>query len=101
MLSQLMDEATWNSLVAVLRLSSREADIIRCIVEDERDSAIAEQLGISTHTVHTYLRQNLSQARSAESVPARRSALRYLCCSVELVHTALRPDPATVCGTGN
>ena len=44
----------WTYLMAALRLSPREADILRAGCYDESLNAIAYTLGLSTHTVHTY-----------------------------------------------
>lgn len=38
-----------------LGLSRRESEILRYILEDEPEVAIAELLNISQHTVHTHL----------------------------------------------
>ena len=47
---------TWESIVRSLRLSPREAEIVALLLsEDSRDDVIAERLGISRHTVHTYV----------------------------------------------
>ncbi len=38
-----------------LHLSARELDIVRCVFDDHTEPVIAEELGISAATVHTYL----------------------------------------------
>jgi len=43
------------ALASALRLSPRETEILRCLLRDEGRAAIAETLGISSHTVHAYL----------------------------------------------
>ena len=45
----------WSSLTAALHLSQRESDIVRVLFDGASEKRIAEQLGISPHTVHTYL----------------------------------------------
>jgi len=45
----------WMALIRVLRLSPREATIADLAVGDNSDDMIAQQLGISRHTVHTHL----------------------------------------------
>ena len=47
--------AEWVSLTHSLRLSRREFQIIQAIFDDEIEVSIALRLGISAHTVHTYL----------------------------------------------
>lgn len=41
-------------MVSLLKLSNREAQILLRVFEDMKESAIAMDLGISTHTVHTH-----------------------------------------------
>lgn len=48
------DEEWW-SVCASVKLSPRESQIARWILEDETEQAIAGRLGISVHTVHSYL----------------------------------------------
>ena len=49
-------DETWDSIVRSLRLSPREAEIVALLLSDDsRDDVIAERLGISRHTVHTYI----------------------------------------------
>jgi DNA-binding CsgD family transcriptional regulator len=53
-----LPEASWRSIVGSLRLSDREAQVARLILEDDsRESAMAASLSISPHTVHTHLEQ--------------------------------------------
>jgi DNA-binding CsgD family transcriptional regulator len=47
--------AQWHGIVNALRLSAREAQILLRVFENKKDLAIAMDLGISTHTVHTHL----------------------------------------------
>lgn len=48
-------ERDWLRIQQALRLSQREAQIVRFIFDDLKESAIGHELGISRHTVHTYL----------------------------------------------
>ena len=45
----------WRSIGRSLKLSPRELQIVRCLFDDDTEAAIALRLGISSHTVHTYL----------------------------------------------
>jgi len=45
----------WRSLATALGLSPRECDIVQCVFDGASEKCIAEQLGLSPHTVHTYL----------------------------------------------
>lgn len=48
-------DSDWRRIAASLSLSPRELQTIQGIFEDKKEAAIARQLGISPHTVHTYL----------------------------------------------
>jgi DNA-binding CsgD family transcriptional regulator len=48
-------EDDWRALSGSLALSPREAQILRGVFDDQKESAIASHLGISSHTVHTHL----------------------------------------------
>jgi DNA-binding NarL/FixJ family response regulator len=45
----------WRRAERALQLSGREVDISRAIFEDLTEAEIAEELGISPHTVHTHV----------------------------------------------
>jgi DNA-binding CsgD family transcriptional regulator len=45
----------WDRLAQALKLSGRETQIIRSILQDRKETAIAADLGISPHTVHAHL----------------------------------------------
>jgi DNA-binding CsgD family transcriptional regulator len=49
--------SAWLSLRESLQLSGRELEIIQLVFADEKDGNIAGNLGISRHTVDTYLRR--------------------------------------------
>lgn len=50
-----LDATAWQAIAGRLQLSPRELEIATCILRDLKESAIARQIGISTHTVHTHL----------------------------------------------
>jgi DNA-binding CsgD family transcriptional regulator len=52
-LPDLLSSEEWCRLCSALQLSTRQAQILKWAFSDERDSAIAEHLGLSTHTIHT------------------------------------------------
>jgi DNA-binding CsgD family transcriptional regulator len=54
-LSMFLTGAVWEKLAQRFRLSRREIEVIRGVMIDQKESAIARQIGISPHTVHTYL----------------------------------------------
>lgn len=45
----------WRSLAAALGLSPRECGIVRAVFDGASEKDAAEGLGLSPHTVHTYL----------------------------------------------
>jgi DNA-binding NarL/FixJ family response regulator len=45
----------WEVIANSLRISDRELQIIQEIFDDRKESAIADDLTISVHTVHTHL----------------------------------------------
>lgn len=53
--STLLDDQQWERVRTVLRLSGREIEIARGVFDDKKDHAIANELGVSPHTVHSYL----------------------------------------------
>jgi DNA-binding CsgD family transcriptional regulator len=53
--SSLFPQDVWGRISDEFNLSSRELQIIQLILEDEKEFAIAQRLGISIHTVHTHL----------------------------------------------
>lgn len=53
--SAIFSAKAWKEISRSLNLSGRELQIVRRIFEDLTESAIAVELGISVHTVHTHL----------------------------------------------
>lgn len=51
----LLTAETWVIIARSLALSGREAEIARLILHDDSEQAIADHLGISSHTVHTHM----------------------------------------------
>lgn len=51
----IFSEPVWRDLAGALRLSGRESQIVQAVFDDRKESAIAADLGISTHTVHSHL----------------------------------------------
>jgi DNA-binding CsgD family transcriptional regulator len=45
----------WKTIAQSLRISDRELQIIQGIFDDRKEFAIADELSISIHTVHTHL----------------------------------------------
>ena len=53
----MFSDERWRDISLALGLSPRESQIVRCFFNNDKESAIAEALGISVHTVHTYCRR--------------------------------------------
>lgn len=51
----LMTDAQWASIAHALGLSRRELQTVQGILDGEKEMAIALELGISVHTVHTHV----------------------------------------------
>lgn len=51
----MLTNAEWTAVGISLRLSPRELQIVQAVFDDQKESAIADGLGISAHTVHTHL----------------------------------------------
>ncbi len=51
----IFSDETWQRVTSVLTLSVRESEILQAVFEDQKESCIAANLGISSHTVHTHL----------------------------------------------
>jgi DNA-binding NarL/FixJ family response regulator len=50
----MFSEQAWAEIARSLRLSARELQIVRAVFDDQTEYAIAADLGISPHTVHTH-----------------------------------------------
>lgn len=53
-LPDLLSQEQWTALIREMRLSNREADILRSAFYSDRTDAVAEKLGLAASTVHTY-----------------------------------------------
>jgi len=53
--AELFSEDAWKAIGQSLKFSGRELEIVRGIFEDRTESAIAADLQISPHTVHTHV----------------------------------------------
>jgi len=52
---EILDDTAWEGLGQTLKLAPREIQVIQGVFNDQKELAIASDLGISQHTVHTYL----------------------------------------------
>lgn len=52
---EVLTNAQWTAVGLALRLSPRELQIVQAVFDDQKEAAIADNLGISAHTVHTHL----------------------------------------------
>jgi DNA-binding NarL/FixJ family response regulator len=51
----MFSDSIWRLLAGSLELSQREFQILQAVFDDQKESAIAANLSISSHTVHTHL----------------------------------------------
>ena len=86
----LLTEADWQRLHDVVRLSTRERQIVALLLEDEKESAIGRRLGISPHTVHTYVERLYRKL----GVASRVQLIVVLLASLLRAPTAPAPRPA-------
>jgi DNA-binding CsgD family transcriptional regulator len=61
--SALLASGIWPNLAAQLRLSPREVQVVKGVFRDDKEQAIAADLGISPHTVSTYLQRIYAKLR--------------------------------------
>jgi DNA-binding CsgD family transcriptional regulator len=75
----------WRSIAYSLGLSPREVEVLQCILDDQHDNDIAATLGLSRHTIRTYLKRLRaklgcgSRVRLVERVFTEYSALLPKC----------------------
>jgi len=48
--------AEWTEISESLELTQRESEMVLAVLADRSHSSIAQELGISSHTVHTHIR---------------------------------------------
>lgn len=53
--SAMLSDLAWKTIADSLELSHRQLQIVREVFDDSTEQAIADNLGISQHTVHTHL----------------------------------------------
>ncbi len=51
----MLSDQAWGEIARSLTLSARELQIVRRVFDDRTEFAIAADLGISPHTVHTHI----------------------------------------------
>ena len=51
----ILSSDAWNVIAKSLRISDREMEIIQGIFDDRKEFAIADELTMSVHTVHTHV----------------------------------------------
>jgi DNA-binding CsgD family transcriptional regulator len=61
-------EDAWARLSSVLALSARESEILKAVFEDQKESCIAANLRISSHTVHTHIERIYRKLRVSSRV---------------------------------
>jgi DNA-binding CsgD family transcriptional regulator len=64
----MFSDAAWREIARSLKLSGRELQILRAILDDRTESAIAANLGVSPHTIHTYRERLYRKLRVCDRV---------------------------------
>ena len=59
----LLASGIWPNLAEQLRLSPREVQVVKGVFRDDKEESIAADLGISPHTVGTYLQRIYAKLR--------------------------------------
>ena len=60
-----LSDSQWYLIADSLKLSPREIEVVKHIFDDNREAVIAEAIGISRHTVHSYLERIYFKLRVA------------------------------------
>lgn len=58
-----LDQATWTTIAHELSFSTQQTRIVELILCGQQDAEIADQLGLSVHTVRTYIRRIFDHAQ--------------------------------------
>lgn len=66
--STLLASGIWPGLAEQLRLSPRELQVVKGVFRDDKEESIAADLGISPHTVSTYLQRIYTKLRVGSRV---------------------------------
>lgn len=53
----LLSREKWRSIAALLGLSKREFQIVLSVFDGHKETVIACELGISTHTIHSHVKR--------------------------------------------
>lgn len=60
-----LSDSQWCQIADSLRLSPREIEVVQHVFDNDREAVIAEEIGISRHTVHSYLERIYFKLRVA------------------------------------
>ncbi len=66
---QLLPLIAWREIASALKLSPRELSIVQAVFDDQPEWRIAQDLGISSHTVHTHMERLYHKLGIAGRVP--------------------------------
>lgn len=59
----MLASGVWPSVAELLRLSPRELQVVKGVFRDNKEERIAADLGISAHTVSTYMQRIYAKLR--------------------------------------
>jgi len=63
-----MSQEAWRGVACALGLARREVEVLECVVADQHEKDIATTLGVSRHTVRTYLKRLRAKAGASSRV---------------------------------
>jgi DNA-binding CsgD family transcriptional regulator len=66
--SAIFSDSAWTAIGRTLRLTRRELEIVRKVLDDRKELAIASDLGLSAHTVHTHMQRLHNKLRVVDRV---------------------------------
>lgn len=85
-----LPQSCWDGICSLLKLSRREADIACLILANYSESAIARQLTISPHTVHSHVDRLYRKLH----IGSRCELIVRLFAAYIHIETRSRPDPS-------
>jgi DNA-binding CsgD family transcriptional regulator len=89
----LFSQDVWFQISNRLSLSERELQIVQGVFDDQHENQIAQELEISSHTVHTHLERLYHKLGVSSRVEL---VVRIVKCHL---HSCLKPDSSVSCSS--
>lgn len=71
---RLLSDSIWSHLSQRLRLSPKEAEVVRGLLNKRSETGIAKEMGVSRHTVHTHIKRLYRKLR----ITSRSAAIAHV-----------------------